>query len=482
MNFNDFLDLVILQISDYNFRVSNLLGLIIVFIIVSFLFYLVANRLLPKYFEKREVVRKERSKVNWIIRNIFLLLLLIGGVWALELNYVLFNPPKPDKELGDFTIKINTILQALLVLQAARFVDWMISRAVIYNFEHRDDKIVPLEEKIKEQKQEQEQKKIQSSTTSSVQLLVYIICAIILIQIFNLDYDLVTYKEYTVTVSAIFIALLVLVFAQLFTWILTQIILHGYYHRQRVDVGTQYAINRLLKYFIFVVAFIIVIENLGVQLTVLWGGAAALLVGVGLGLQQTFNDLISGIILLFERTVEVGDIVQIDGLVGTVQKIGLRTSLVESRENITIVVPNSKLIVDNVVNWSHFDKKARFDVAVGVAYGSDTKLVKQILLEVAKANDYVFRFPAPFVRFIDFGASSLDFKLYFWSHELLMIEDVKSDIRFLIDQKFRENGVEIPFPQRDVWFKNPMQTDNTKLKKEDQIIDNTEGDIKISED
>lgn len=469
MNFNELLDLIIFQIADYSFRLSNLLGLVIIFVVIGFLFYLVSRRLLPSYFEKREVIRKERRKVNWIVRNIFLLLLIIGVVWSIEINYILFDPPKPDKELGDFTIKINTILQAFLILQIARFVDWMISRMVIYNFEHRDDKVIPLEEKIKEQKEKQS--KIQSSTTSSVQLLVYIICAIIFVQIFNLDYALLTYKEYTITVSALFIAFLVLVFAQLFTWILTQIILHGYYHRQRVDVGTQYAINRLLKYFIFVVAFVIVIENLGVQLTVLWGGAAALLVGVGLGLQQTFNDLISGIILLFERTVEVGDIVQIDGLVGTVQKIGLRTSLVESRENITIVVPNSKLIVDNVVNWSHFDKKARFDVAVGVAYGSDTKLVKQILLEVAKSNDYVFRFPAPFVRFIDFGASSLDFKLYFWSHELLQIEDVKSDLRFLIDQKFRENNVEIPFPQNDVWFRNTVEIGKEKIKTESTIVE-----------
>jgi len=187
-------------------------------------------------------------------------------------------------------------------------------------------------------------------------------------------------------------------------------------------------------------------------MTVLWGGAAALLVGLGLGLQQTFNDFFSGIILLFERTVELGDVLEVDGTVGTVKLIGLRTSILETRDNITVVVPNSKLVTNNVTNWSHFDKKVRFQVNVGVAYGSDTKLVKELLLKVAMENTAVLEQPSPFVRFTNFGDSSLDFELHFYSREFIDIEDVKSDLRFEIDTFFRENNVDIPFPQRTIWM------------------------------
>ncbi|MEM1122094.1 MAG: mechanosensitive ion channel domain-containing protein, partial [Bacteroidota bacterium] len=192
---------------------------------------------------------------------------------------------------------------------------------------------------------------------------------------------------------------------------------------------------------------------LQINMTVLWGGLAALLVGVGLGLQQTFNDLFSGLVLLFERGIEVGEILEIDGEVGSLKKIGLRTSVIESRDNITIIVPNSKLVVSNVINWTHYDNKVRFRISVGVAYGSDTALVKKILLKTAKAHPNILKRPAPYVRFTDFGNSSLDFELLFFSKKFITIEDIKSDLRFEIDQKFREAGVTIPFPQRDIWIR-----------------------------
>jgi small-conductance mechanosensitive channel len=229
-----------------------------------------------------------------------------------------------------------------------------------------------------------------------------------------------------------------------------------YYRNNSIDIGTQYAVNQLVTYVIFVLAFFFSIESLGMNFTVLWGSAAALLVGVGLGLQQTFNDLTSGIILLFDRSIEVGNVVDLKGTVGIVRKIGLRTSQVETRDNIIIIVPNSKLIVDEVVNWSHFDDKARFKVTVGVAYGSDTELVKELMLSVARDNVFVLEHPSPSVFFAGFGDSSLDFELYFWSRNFMFIERVKSDIRFEIDRKFRENNVTIPFPQRDLWIKGEL--------------------------
>ena len=150
----------------------------------------------------------------------------------------------------------------------------------------------------------------------------------------------------------------------------------------------------------------------------------------------------------------VGDVVEITNhQVGTVRKIGARTATIETRDDIIIFVPNSKLIGENVVNWSHVERKARFHVKVGVAYGSDTALVRELLIKVALAHERVIQTPQPIVRFLDFGNSSLDFEVLFWSRDLIRIEDVKSDIRFAIDQAFRENGVEIPFPQRDLWIR-----------------------------
>ena len=227
-----------------------------------------------------------------------------------------------------------------------------------------------------------------------------------------------------------------------------------YFNRKNIEAGRQYAFQQFLVYTIYVVATLMVIEAIGIRLSVLWGGAAALLVGIGLGLQQTFNDLISGIILLIEGSIEVGDVIKVEGLVGTVRSINVRTSRVETRNNVSILVPNSKMVGENAVNWSHTREPTRFHIQVGVAYSSDVKLVTSLLLQAANVHSAVLRTPAPKVQFTDFGNSSLDFLLLFYSREYLRIEFVKSDIRYKIIELFRENNVEIPFPQRDLWLKN----------------------------
>ena len=185
-------------------------------------------------------------------------------------------------------------------------------------------------------------------------------------------------------------------------------------------------------------------------MSILLGGAAALLVGIGLGLQQTFNDFVSGLVLLFERSVSVGDVLEVDGEVGTVREIGLRSTRMETRGNIDLLVPNHKLVNEKVTNWNHHTDKVRFHIKVGVAYGSDTAVVKDLLMKAVTENPYIIDYPVPFVRFEDFGESSLDFTLYFFSKNLLVIEDIKSDIRLEIDRLFREAGVVIPYPQRVV--------------------------------
>lgn len=226
----------------------------------------------------------------------------------------------------------------------------------------------------------------------------------------------------------------------------------------RVDRGRGMAIYQVIKYVVIITTIILILDTLGVKITILLAGSAALLVGVGLGLQQLFNDLVSGLFLLFEGTITVGDIVEIDGLIGKVNTINLRTSNIESRTGITIIVPNSKLVNDNVINWSHNRGITRFHLTVGVAYGSDVRLVERLLIEAAAQNEDVIKSPSPFVRFDDFGDSALIFHVHFWSLNMFGIEGIKSDIRFRIDEAFREHNVTIPFPQRDLH----LRTDATR--------------------
>ena len=175
-----------------------------------------------------------------------------------------------------------------------------------------------------------------------------------------------------------------------------------------------------------------------------------MLVGLGFGIQQIFNDYISGILILFEGNLKVNDVVQMeDETIGIVKEIFLRTSKIETRDDFTIIVPNHKLISDNIINWSHLESRTRFNVKVGVAYGSDTTLVEKVLLDCANNHPDIVKHAA-FVRFINFGDSSLDFQLFFWTMKTFRVENIKSNLRFKIDQEFKKNEIRIPFPQRDV--------------------------------
>lgn len=262
---------------------------------------------------------------------------------------------------------------------------------------------------------------------------------------------------FDLTLSMILHGILFLLTVRAGVWLLTRRILPRYYRHKELSLGARFAINQLLSYLIYLIVFVVLLENSGLDFVGLWTGAAALLVGVGIGLQQTFNDLLSGIILLLERSVQVGDMLEVDGLVGRVQKISTRTSLIETRDNVTIIIPNSKIVGDKAINWSHHDNKARFYVEVGVAYGSTPKSVRDILIEVVTAHPRVLDFPAPFARFNDFGSSSLDFRLYFYTTHYEVVEDIKSDLRYEIEEAFRDSGIQIPFPQRDLWIKNPEE-------------------------
>lgn len=219
---------------------------------------------------------------------------------------------------------------------------------------------------------------------------------------------------------------------------------------KKLSHSQAYTLFKILKYFIIVAAVFIGLQSVGINLTFFVAGSAALFVGIGLGVQDVFKDVIAGFILLFGKAVKVGDVIEVEGIVGRVTDIDFRVSKIVTRDDIDMLIPNTKLTNDKVINWSFNNEMTRFKVEVGVAYGSDVKLVRDILLEVAQEHPEISKTKPPFVRFVDFGNSSLDFELFFWSEKTFRIENILSDLRFKIDEQFRQNKVTIPFPQRDI--------------------------------
>ena len=277
-----------------------------------------------------------------------------------------------------------------------------------------------------------------------------------------LEYNFLNIGDFHLNLAQLIVATFIITLARLIMWVI-QRVLRTYFQRKEVDRGRQYAFLQFVKYVVYTAAILMATEAMGISLSVLWGGAAALLVGIGLGLQQTFNDIVSGLILLGEGTVEVGDIIEVGGVVGTVTNIGIRTSKIESRDRISILIPNSKLVGDNATNWTHNRGSIRFQLSIGVAYSSDIELVTQLILKAANEHSKIEQRPAPAVQFTDFGSSSLDFVLQFYSSEYLGIEFVKSELRYRITQLFREHHVEIPFPQTDLWVRNSVQLDKPPI-------------------
>lgn len=217
------------------------------------------------------------------------------------------------------------------------------------------------------------------------------------------------------------------------------------------DEGRRYTILQISKYLIYTVVIVVALETVGVKVTALLAASTALFVGLGLGLQDAFKDLSSGVIILIERTLSVGDIIQMQEQIGKVEAVGLRTTTVRTRDDILIIVPNHKLTNETVVNLTHSEETTRFAVNVSVAFGSDTEKVAQILNDIALNHPESDPTQAPLVVLKDFGDSALIFELNFYTRNLFFVEKIKSEIRFEIDRQFRENHIIIPFPQRTVW-------------------------------
>ncbi len=227
--------------------------------------------------------------------------------------------------------------------------------------------------------------------------------------------------------------------------------------RSSTDIGVRQSVGSVTRYTVLTIGIIIIVQTAGIDLSALTILAGALGVGIGFGLQGITNNIVSGIIILLERPIKVGDRVQVGEITGDVIKISLRATVIVTNDNISIIVPNADFVSSNVINWSHVDRNVRVHIPVGVSYSSDPDLVKRVLLEVANEHEGVLKEPMPDVVFLEFGDSSLNFELRVWTQAYITRPFVlRSDLNFVIKRKFKENGIEIPFPQRDLHIRDGM--------------------------
>lgn len=269
-----------------------------------------------------------------------------------------------------------------------------------------------------------------------------------------LNYQLLELNDVEINLVSLIVVAVIILVTMLLVRFLKRILLKSS-SGIHLDHGTRYALFQIVKYVIWVIALGASFEAIGIRLTWLIAGSAALLVGLGLGIQQIFNDVVSGILMLIEGSVKVGDVVEVDGLVCRVRDIKLRASKVITRDDIIIIIPNRRFINNNVINWSHQYEKTRFHIGFSVSFEEDIDRVRELLLEAAMEHRNVTKKPPymPRVWFIGMSDFRFEFELLFFSGNSFRIEHTKSDLRFAIIQKFRENGIRIPVPQHDLHWK-----------------------------
>ena len=224
--------------------------------------------------------------------------------------------------------------------------------------------------------------------------------------------------------------------------------------RTRLDIGARASLVNVVVYSLWVLAIYTGINILGIDLSSLAFMAGALGIGIGFGLQNIVNNFISGIILLFDPSIQVGDMVQIGEDWGTVNRINIRTTIVQTFDNAALIIPNSQMLSNRVTNWSYKDPKVRRQVDVGVAYGSDVQLVRKVLLEIIHDMPDIMDDPAPRVDFSDFADSALIFRVRFWITSPEFWLTAPTELRFRIDEEFKKHGIEIAFPQQDIHIRS----------------------------
>lgn len=266
-----------------------------------------------------------------------------------------------------------------------------------------------------------------------------------------LDYPLVKLGESSFTVLSLFKIFFWMTGLVVVNSLLRRLVVQRVLARTRFDHGVQFAVSRIFGYvFLTLGAYIALLVN-GVDLSSLAVIAGALGIGLGFGLQNIVANFVSGIILLAERPVSIGDRIEVAGVAGQVRSISLRSTTVVTNDNITIIVPNSDLITQSITNWSHADPRVRMRIPIGVAYGTDPEKMRRVLMGVAAAHPDVLKDPEPAAFFDNFGDSSLNFELAVWTtNRAHNPRRFRSEINYAIEKALRDNGIEIPFPQRVV--------------------------------
>ncbi len=278
--------------------------------------------------------------------------------------------------------------------------------------------------------------------------------------------------RYTTPVKII-IALVILLISFFVARYIKKLVEEKVFYKLRVERGLGQTLSTLTRYIIIGIAVLIGLNLAGIPLRSLAFFAGAFGIGIGFGMQNIISNFVSGIILLFERPMQVGDVIALeDGTLGTIEKISARSTTLSTPDETTITVPNSKFIESRITNWTRPTTRMRGSVKVGVACDADTELVKKCLLEIAKQNPNVRTYPEPFVRFAEFGDSALLFELYFWADDPGKRWFTQSELNFAIAKVFRKNNIEVAFPQRDIHIRSiipfPVQNVQEYVKQEDK--------------
>ena len=283
------------------------------------------------------------------------------------------------------------------------------------------------------------------------------------------DHELLTVDKEAITMGEVFTAALLFIMGYFICKSLSKEIEQRLLTRLDIDASLRHTLKTIIFYFLLILLTLFVLSLLSIPITVFTFLGGALAIGVGFGSQNIVNNFISGLILMIERPVRVGDIIETDGLKGSVENIGARSTIIKSMDNTHFVVPNSSFLEKNVLNWTLSDDVVRTKVAVGVAYGSPVRKVEELLKQAVTGHDRILKYPEPMVLFSDFGDNSLNFEVFFWTRvmNVMQLKLLESYVRFQIDELFNENKIVIAFPQRDVHLDTLSPLQVQVLKKPD---------------
>lgn len=273
-----------------------------------------------------------------------------------------------------------------------------------------------------------------------------------------MNYSLFNLGESNLTIGLILTLTISFIVLFVVTEWIRRFMVHRVLKRYHIEAGTKQSIGTMIKYLLIIAGIFSILQTNGIDLSAFGILAGALGVGIGFGLQNITNNFISGLIILFEQPIKVGDRIEVGDVSGDVIKISARSTMIVTNDNISIIVPNSQFIDSQVINWSHNERKIRFNFPVGVSYKENPQKVKEILLEVAHANKGVLKTPEPDVLFEDYGDNSINFNLRVWTTEYINRPKVlKSQLYYEIFRRFGEDQIEIPFPQRDLHLKSGFE-------------------------